>query len=390
MSSWDKARWRKLWLDVHLWIGVGLALLVIPLSVTGAALVWHDGVDEMLNPERYRVTGVEAAQPASAYVAAAENALAEGAQAARVAMPEEAGAPVTVRAMRAVPGSQRPNFYTVYLDPPTARVLDVADFRGSFVGVMHMLHGSFMVPGIGRRIVGWVGVAMFVSCLTGIWLWWPRNNRFLKALKWRRVPTTMGNLHYTLGFWIAVPLAMLSFTGAYISFPQTATAVYGIFAGTPPENDGGRRGPPRRRFELPVRGTAMTVDQAADAAKAALPGAEIVTMSMAAGTPPVWQIEMIADGERRRVGVADADGVATVQRVPESGRAAAARNADGARSFAMTMRRWHDGQGMGLVWQIVIFAGGIIPAILGVTGIVMWWRRRANRKALARRLAAAE
>ena len=56
----------------------------------------------------------------------------------------------------------------------------------------------------------------------------------------------------------------------------------------------------------------------------------------------------------------------------------------------MTMRRWHDGQGMGLVWQIVIFAGGIIPAILGVTGIVMWLRRRANRKALARRLAAAE
>ena len=30
-----------------------------------------------------------------------------------------------------------------------------------------------MVPGWGRTIVGWVGVFMFVSCLTGIWLWWP-------------------------------------------------------------------------------------------------------------------------------------------------------------------------------------------------------------------------
>lgn len=26
---------------------------------------------------------------------------------------------------------------------------------------------------------------------------------------------------------------------------------------------------------------------------------------------------------------------------------------------------------MGIVWQIVIFIGGIIPAILGVTGLIM-------------------
>ena len=388
MSSWGKARWRKLWLDVHLWLGVGLAILIIPLSVTGAALVWHDGLDSLLNPERFRTSGAEVMQPPSAYMTAAEGALAEGARATQIAMPEADGAPVTVRAMQPNPSSPRPSFFTVYLDPPTASVLDVADFGSSLVGVMHRLHGSFMVPGFGRQLVGWVGVAMFISCLTGIWLWWPRNNKVLKALKWRRVPTVTGNLHYTMGFWVVLPLAMLSFTGAYISFPQTASSVYSLFAGAPPQS-GGRQGPPRRRFQMPAETTAMSLDEAVDTAKAALPGAALSGASMAAGNPPVWQIDLVENGESRRVSVADGSGIVTLPQASEGGRNAAARPVDGARSLSMTMRRWHDGQGMGLLWQIVIFAGGVVPAVLAVTGVIMWWRRRRARKAMERRLAAA-
>jgi uncharacterized iron-regulated membrane protein len=49
------------------------------------------------------------------------------------------------------------------------------------------------------------------------------------------------------------------------------------------------------------------------------------------------------------------------------------------------MRRWHDGDGMGLGWQLIIFLGGIIPAILSVTGILMWWRSRKWRGGAKRR-----
>ena len=47
------------------------------------------------------------------------------------------------------------------------------------------------------------------------------------------------------------------------------------------------------------------------------------------------------------------------------------------------MRRLHDGTGMGPVWQIVIFIGGIIPALLAVTGIVMWLAQPRLAGALA-------
>jgi hypothetical protein len=49
------------------------------------------------------------------------------------------------------------------------------------------------------------------------------------------------------------------------------------------------------------------------------------------------------------------------------------------------MRRWHDGDGMGPLWQILIFLGGIAPAALAITGIVMWVRTRKWRDKGVRR-----
>ncbi|MGZ8347613.1 MAG: PepSY domain-containing protein, partial [Allosphingosinicella sp.] len=53
-------RLRSLWLQVHKWIGLLLAVLIIPISLTGSALVWHDWLDETLHPGRYAVSGAPA------------------------------------------------------------------------------------------------------------------------------------------------------------------------------------------------------------------------------------------------------------------------------------------------------------------------------------------
>lgn len=36
------------------------------------------------------------------------------------------------------------------------------------------------------------------------------------------------------------------------------------------------------------------------------------------------------------------------------------------------MRRIHDGTGTGALWHTIIFIGGLIPAALAVTGVLMW------------------
>ena len=77
MADKPAAQLRRLWLNVHLWIGVGMAVLLVPISLSGALLVWHDEIDSWIYPHRYAVSGTEVAQPVSTYLAKAAEAVAK-------------------------------------------------------------------------------------------------------------------------------------------------------------------------------------------------------------------------------------------------------------------------------------------------------------------------
>ena len=132
---------------MHLCIGLGVAVLLVPISLSGAVLVWHDQLDALINPGRYAVTQ-GAAQPPSALLASARFIARRGLRADAVRLPESAGSPATVtaREQRRGEGGGRPRLVTVYLDPPTARVLATAEFRDSLFGFLHRFHENLTVP----------------------------------------------------------------------------------------------------------------------------------------------------------------------------------------------------------------------------------------------------
>jgi len=411
MAESRTAKLRRLWLNVHLWLGVGLALLLIPVSISGGLLVYHDEVDALLNPKRYAVTGTEVTQPASVYLARAAEAVAGepgGFVTTGLRYPEEPGAPVRVMARPQQRSDGPPRFYTVFLDPPTGQVLDVMDFRASFVGFMHVFHGNLMLAQYsGRQIVGWVGVAMLLLSLTGIWLWWPRNGRFLIGLRWTRSPRFTFNLHNMLGFWISIPLAVVSLTGIYLSFPQTARSMMSSIATMSPP--GGRPGlgdvvantnlTPERALEIaqqsvpnatpvavflptaaggrgPQAGAVQPQQRAAEPAErpqgAAAPQGERPRQEGGRGPAPSWRIQLArSETETVTVMVDDRSGSATMAPERQSG--------DRAASWI----RWiHEGSHTGQVWKFIVLLTGVFPPIFAVTGVIMWLRRRSNRRAL--------
>jgi uncharacterized iron-regulated membrane protein len=353
-GAMTKQAWRRTWFQVHKWIGLCLAILVIPLSLSGAALVWDHTLDRLANPGRYAVSGT-ATLPPSRYVAAAQRVLGPGERIASLTWPDGRG-PVLVSAAPPAPAKPRPGppvRTNVYLDPPTARVLDRASSASGLVRFVHVLHGSLQIPGWGRTIVGLIGVAMAASCLTGLWLWWPMVGRWARGLRWRRHRHTDTNLHYLTGFWVALPLFILSVTGVLISFP--------VLTG----GGGARRPPPALPRERAALDVGMVVAKAG-------------TLGRGRATAVTWPTTRSADwtvafGPVRSVKIADDTGTA----VAAPGR--------GPGTGGSLVRRIHDGTGMGPVWQAIIFVGGIIPALLAVTGIIMWWRARGWKAALAAR-----
>src|SRR5690349_23805884 len=94
---------------------------------------------------------------------------------------------------KAAAKAARPVRTSVWIDPADGRVLDRARSDAGAVRFLHVLHGSLQVPGVGRQIVGWIGVFMLISSLTGLWLWWPLRGRWTRGLKWRRQNATSAN-----------------------------------------------------------------------------------------------------------------------------------------------------------------------------------------------------
>jgi uncharacterized iron-regulated membrane protein len=354
-------RFRRIWFQIHKWIGIALAILIIPISITGAALVWHDALNDLLNPQRV-VAAAPTLQP-SQYAAAARSVAAPGENLVSLVYPGGGEGPVVAALAKPVKGPGRPVRTMVYLHPTDARVIERTASNTGLIHVMHVLHGSLMIPGMGRQIVGWIGVAMLLSSLTGLWLWWPLKGGLRRGLRWKRQPETSGNLHHQGGFWIAIPLAVLSFTGAWISFP----AFFANFSGDPAPPSAAERA--RRLAAAPLAETRLTPELALTSATSTANG-KLATIAWPTSSQPSWTVTLQGKGVRADVKVDDSTGKATPPppAKPET--------------VARLMRRIHDGTGMGIVWQVIIFLGGLIPAALAVTGIMMWLNMRGRRRSM--------
>ncbi|WP_374575787.1 PepSY-associated TM helix domain-containing protein [Phenylobacterium sp.] len=351
-------RLRKLWRDIHLWIGLTLTIVFVPLGLTGVWLIYDEPLDELLHPHRYEQSSSAEVLAPSRYFAAAAEAFGDRARPAQLQMPAQPGGLATVSS---APG------LTAWIDTATAEVVDVGDPRHGVRAFMHQLHGNLFMGQAGRRLVGWLGVAMLAACLTGLFIWWPVNNKIIKALRWRRSPFVWSNLHHAVGFWIFLPLAILSFTGAAIAFPEAVRLVSGAAA----QQGGAGRGPSRNVAE-PVAAAHLSVDQAVAAAQASAGGARLSQVRLpAAGQAASWQVVLQGQGGQTTVAVDDATGAAA----PAAGGGAGARRGPGD-PVMRVIRELHEGEALGPVWRVLVVVAGFAPALLGVSGIVLWARRR--------------
>ena len=359
-------RLRALWFQIHKWIGLCLAILIIPISLMGAALVWDDALDAAINPQRQ--SDAKVALPPSAYAEAARNAANKGEVLISLDYPEDVGAVVAALAQPRN-GASRPVRTLLYLDPVDAHVLDRSANNKDAIKVMHVLHGSLMIPGTGRQIVGWTGVAMLVSSLTGLWLWWPLKGGIRRGLRWKRQRTTSANLHHMGGFWISLPLAVLSFTGVWISLVPFFAQLLGVSPGPSATER------MRRMYPTPIAQTRLNADQVLDLTNRHATGA-LMTITWPTAFEANWKVSYRRGGGGADVQVGDRDGKVTPPEPPRP------------ETTTRLMRRIHDGTGTGPLWQAIIFIGGIIPAILAITGTMMWLNIRRRRREMERRRAA--
>ena len=365
MTNSKRPRMRNVWTQVHLWLGVSLGVVGAFIGLSGSALVYDDVIDAWLNPQRYAISGPPAELPLSEYAQRAQEALAPGARITAIRLPDQDEGPIAVLARS---GDGTP-LQRVYLDPPTGRVLDVSSGR-DLLGWLHSFHESLTLREYnGREIVGAVGIAMVISSLIGIYLWWPTGGLRRSAFGFRRGLALHRNLHYTIGIWGALVLATLSFTGIFLAYPDAGRAAVGAIVSVSP--------PQRAVRSTSSGGNPIGPDEAWAIALNLYPRARVTGVGFPASPGGAYRIGLRESGDTASrsgtVVFVDPRSKAILYRLDRATR----RGGD---TFLLWDRILHEGGAFGGAGRFVNFLGGLLPTFLVVTGIIMWARKRNRQK----------
>ena len=213
----------------HLVCGVAVAGVVLMMSVTGVVLTYEKQMSRWADREYWIPTeGAEAADPAVVLQSARD--LRPETPVTSIQLFSEAGAPAIASYGR----SGR-----VYLDPATGELLGEPNAAmAGFLSAVRGWHRWFNVSGDGRStaraITGWSNFGFLLLVLSGLYLWFPRRwswQHFRPVLLLRRGVRGKArdfNWHHVVGFWTAIPLAVVVFTGAMISFPKARNAILDV------------------------------------------------------------------------------------------------------------------------------------------------------------------
>ena len=369
--------WRKFWLKLHLYVGLCAGGLFVLSSLTGSLLVFYKTIDEWLNPEQLLVRPLESLPPLEHIVATAQAAHPEWPTLENLTYPLHDRD--TFQAWFRVPskGTGTSHWRVVTIDPYTGHALSERLWGRYLVSFVYELHKSLLLEETGETIVGVLASVLLLSVGTGIYLWWPAQGNVRRAFSFKPGSSII-RLHYDLhklsGISAALILLMLAGTGFYLAFPSPVTSTVNLFSpvrDVAPETE--PHSTPRREAQR------LPVAEAVAIAQRALPDAKVMWIGFPSRPEDVFTVGLRQPGEIR-----EAEGQSQVWIDQYSG--AVLRMQDW-RTFTKgeTVVAWlfplHNGEAFGLPGRWIVFLTGIIPSVLYVTALRMWWlKRQAHRR----------
>jgi uncharacterized iron-regulated membrane protein len=154
-------------------------------------------------------------------------------------------------------------------------------------------------------------------------------------------------------------LALLSFTGIWLAYPDAARNLLGAAPRTVQAPEPAAGGKP------------VGLEAAVNAARTLYPSARVTGLGVPAGPRGVYRVNLRSGEDAVAVFIDPASG-SVLRRADPATRGAGER-------FLAAIRQLHAGEGFGL-GRIILFLAGLLPAILAVSGALIWLRaKRAER-----------
>ncbi|ALI97749.1 PepSY-associated TM helix domain-containing protein [Rufibacter tibetensis] len=413
--------WRKLFNDIHLWLGLASGLVLFLVCLTGTIFTFHTEVEEMLEPGKYKVE-----VPANAVALSPDELISKLQQAEKgkvtaLQIPQDPAKPYrfTLKKEEGGKSGKQEGEKAKQGDAPQAMVAGPAagkgkegkkggpgggrgktylvnqytgEIKGTTEGPAHGffeavegLHRTLLVkaePGElnpGKIIVGGSTIIFVFIIITGLVIWFPKKiKNWKQGLKvktsgnWKRINH---DLHNSLGFYSSFLLLIIALTGLCWSFDwyrEGASAVIGdqIF---------------KQRSEKP-----LTSDLAGMALQKPTIVSYINTTDAVLPYKGNYRISLPADSSGAVVLSKSQSGFFTLQAADKvqldqyTGKPLKVEKFADKKfneKIAASVKGLHVGEIFGTFSKIIYFICCLIATSLPVTGTLIWWNKLKKKSA---------
>lgn len=215
---------RRLWIKkLHFLVALLSALPLLVLCFTGSLLVYREAIDEYLTRE-YREVPIQGDRKSITELAEILERSYPDQDFAGVVLPPHAGI--------AYYYWMKDAFWTViYIDPYTGQLKGQRSWEdwtlANLIWWATDMHSSFKWGSFGSYVVALSSFILFVSLISGLYLWWPRQRfdrskfRLRLGKRWKQ---SAYNLHSVLGMYFSAILALICVTGIAMTFAEPVEA----------------------------------------------------------------------------------------------------------------------------------------------------------------------
>jgi uncharacterized iron-regulated membrane protein len=356
---------RKWVFQCHLYLGLSLGLLFSLIGITGSLLVFYLDIEAVLEPPTSSAMTTPSAIDLDAVLARLRSQFPQREGAWRIEMPLHSDDSLRVRYQKPIERSHA--FFAPFLltlHPHTLEITQQQYWGDSGMTWIYDLHYSLLLGQNGQHIVGFAGMFLLISLLTGLYLWWPQARHALKALKpVIRSPSVkrVYDLHVLSGIYGWIVLFAVSLTGVVLVWPQETRAI--LSQVTPVQ------APP----SVPSNANAaplLSLQEAVRLAHSRFPAAEVrwVQSSGAKGEPISLRLYQSGEPSRRFPKT-------QIWLHPQTGAILATRNAFDL-PWSESVLNWahplHNGEALGLTGRWIVLTSGLLLPLIGGTGLIRW------------------
>ncbi len=376
----NKKNTRKTILKIHKILGLTTGLVVFVVAITGCLWVFKEEIESLYDDYKYVTPEDREFLQASKIKKLAEEVISNRTiHGVIYGQPNEAIEVVFYEAAPEV-------FYqSVFLHPYTGDFIKQIDNNAGFFGFVLNGHLRLWLPeAIGSRVVSYSVLLFLIILISGLFLWWPRNNKnwkqritfdWNKKTRWKRKNF---DLHTVVGFYVSSFGLILAFTGCVMAFNWFYFIAY--------KATGGEKDP---RFVVPESAQVFNISQ-----KQGSPPYDQLIPRLKTAYQDAHSFELHYpenDTTSVLVEVSNSKGLYydmeylffdqyTLQEIETPSIYGKYKNAGFADKVIRMNYDIHIGAIGGIVGKIITFLASLLCASLPVTGILLWYGRKYKEK----------